>query len=162
MIKQSLKLLILTILGVVLIPSMAQAKSEEIYAVECKINYFGEDIQAFYVKDELFIKLRDFLDFFDIQNDSFVKYDGKSNSVILNIQPEILKIQDSIKIKPVKQDGKTKLFKSSHKLIVFSEENKDNGKKHEVKGMQMYLINGANYVAIKEISEERIYNSKHE
>ena len=127
--------------------------SEEIYAVECKINYFGEDIQAFYVKDELFIKLRDFLDFFDIQNDSFVKYDGKSNSVILNIQPEILKLQDSIKIKPVKQDGKTKLFKSSHKLIVFSEENKDNGKKHEVKGMQMYLINGANYVAIKEISE---------
>ncbi|MDY3902639.1 hypothetical protein [Peptoniphilus sp.] len=153
MIKQSLKILFIFILGMVLIPSISQAKSKEIYAVKCEINYCGEDIQAFYMKDALFIKLRDFLDFFDKQNDSFVNYDSASNSVMLNIQPKMLRMKNSIKIKPVKSDKKIKIFNSSHKLIAYSKENKDNGKKQEIKGMQMYLINGDNYVPLKEICE---------
>lgn len=48
--------------------------------------------------------------------------------MILSTESKGLIMQNIINMKPVKQDGKIKPFKSSHKLLVDSKENKDENK----------------------------------
>lgn len=82
-----------------------------------------------------------------------IDFNTMSKSIILKSATYNFKLKREIKVKPLKDNKSIMPLKSPYKVMINIDSDGKENTNAEVKGLQMYLLKGSNYVPLKEICE---------